>query len=790
MYNTAASRYPPSSHSSSVYHSPSLSSAHLLPQHTNCRPQKRCPVEDCGVHVIHIPRHLRECHGWTSEQSRSAVQNFHLRKTYHRSETIRKPVKFRDYHKPRQCPVEGCSAVVKRLTSHYKLYHKMVPGSHLYKEMIDKARQQTVRCRYMKDHRHTDEPEGEHSDKNELEGDEKKEEDMDELEDDTIGDLESHVDTDELEGNENPREFEGHKNVGEIEDKDDTEELERSSESEEFETQKNRISAVLEMQLQKFYTWMMSPDGGMRHRKSAKQHSTQVRAVLAATRQVKLSALWNNSVLDIFKKKMDEKKFVPTTVKGYLYSLKHLYEFTAAEGYCSTDDDARQLAQMKQRVAHWIAAYSKECGKHNLKKMNDDLNRLLKPQQIQQFKSSHIAISAIKIIGLCDLDKHCITQAEYVTVRDFLLTHIAIANANRSGVLANMTMKQFHEARLVDGQYVVSVDDHKTSGSYGAAKVVLTAALHSWMAVYAKDIRAQVVSHKAANHSMFLSWNGESLSSGQITRAVQSIWRKTGISGDITLNLVRKTAVSTMHREKPEMNAQLADLMCHRVTTAQKCYRLSERERTSVMASTELAKALARKCPENVERVQSVDSGNTATDVLVTVSERMEWSEAQIAALSTMFHHEIEANVVSLNTVRQKIKGDTVLEQISERKVYDKLRSEMRRCHSDTLTPPKESETRDERVARMLDQNTEENPDDADSEYIPPSSKAQIFSKTHVQTLQKLCSHIIVRGIINYQRIREALNKSTPGHHLLDRFTPFQLINRVKYERRQLGQKY
>lgn len=197
----------------------------------------------------------------------------------------------------------------------------------------------------MKDHSQLDEPEGEHSDKNKLEGDEKTEEDIDELEDDTVGDLESHVDTDELEGNANPREFEGHKNVGELEDKDDTEELERSSESEVFETQKSRISAVLEMQLRKFYTWVMSPDGGIRHRKSAKQHSTQVRVFFDVTRQVKLSAVWNNSVLDMFKKQMDEKKFVPITVKSCLYSLKHLYEFIAAEGYCSTDT-AVLLCQM------------------------------------------------------------------------------------------------------------------------------------------------------------------------------------------------------------------------------------------------------------------------------------------------------------------------------------------------------------------------------------------------------------------------------------------------------------
>ena len=90
---------------------------------------------------------------------------------------------------------------------------------------------------------------------------------------------------------------------------------------------------------------MMSLDGGMRHRKSAKQHSTQFRAFFDVTRQVKLSAVWNNSVLDMFKKQMDEKKCVPSTVKSYLYSLKHLYVFIAAGGYCSTDT-AVLLCQM------------------------------------------------------------------------------------------------------------------------------------------------------------------------------------------------------------------------------------------------------------------------------------------------------------------------------------------------------------------------------------------------------------------------------------------------------------
>ena len=52
-------------------------------------------------------------------------------------------------------------------------------------------------------------------------------------------------------------------------------------------------------------------------------------------------------------------------------------------------------------------------------------------------------------------------QGEYVNLRDFLLTEIAMANANRSGALANMTLKEFQEARIIDGSMLCLLQDTK-----------------------------------------------------------------------------------------------------------------------------------------------------------------------------------------------------------------------------------------------------------------------------------------------------------------------------------------
>jgi len=52
---------------------------------------------------------------------------------------------------------------------------------------------------------------------------------------------------------------------------------------------------------------------------------------------------------------------------------------------------------------------------------------------------------AVKLIGRSGNGLLTVVQGEYVNLHDFLLTEIAFANANKSGVLANMTVKEFRK---------------------------------------------------------------------------------------------------------------------------------------------------------------------------------------------------------------------------------------------------------------------------------------------------------------------------------------------------------
>jgi len=97
-----------------------------------------------------------------------------------------------------------------------------------------------------------------------------------------------------------------------------------------------------------------------------------------------------------------------------------------------------------------MKAYRKESARRGLEKMDSDFSKLIAPQQITDFEKSSIAVEAIKLIGVGMENRLSqTTQSEYVSVRDFVITEIALNNASQSGAIANMTLAVYTGAKIV-----------------------------------------------------------------------------------------------------------------------------------------------------------------------------------------------------------------------------------------------------------------------------------------------------------------------------------------------------
>ena len=161
----------------------------------------------------------------------------------------------------------------------------------------------------------------------------------------------------------------------------------------------------------------------------------------------------------------------------------------------------------------------------------------------------------------------------------------------------------------------------------------MNGALYNWLDIYRHKLRSQLT---ATSDAMFLSWNGKPLASGHVSRAVRSSWKKGGLDDPVHCTLMRKSAVSEVHANHRDMAVELADLMTHRVETARKYYRLSDKKRNAVSASTKLSNILkpgqpssnaalndfaVRKNMKTVE--QKVISSTTSSSVITFVSDEV-----------------------------------------------------------------------------------------------------------------------------------------------------------------------
>jgi len=81
------------------------------------RSKKPCP--ECFKPVTDLPRHMRGTHKWKREEARKVTGNMGLRKQYVYQENVldRKDTK-KDYHARRACPIDGCTAIVERMSPH------------------------------------------------------------------------------------------------------------------------------------------------------------------------------------------------------------------------------------------------------------------------------------------------------------------------------------------------------------------------------------------------------------------------------------------------------------------------------------------------------------------------------------------------------------------------------------------------------------------------------------------------------------------------------------------------
>ena len=763
-----------------------------------------CPLLACKSQVTHLPRHMRNVHKWTEEASRKVLSKYNIRKR----KSPKKSPKKKDYHRRRRCPVSQCQSIVFRLTQHLKKVHKMKRSSTEFRDALENARvvpdikhpllrkkdeRAKKRSVLLTDWNRPSTSAAYH------EGDSS----------DKINEQAKKTSVLMTDWN-RPSTSAAYHEDDSSDDKISDCPARRSDESTNEQIAKNPV-------ILKFEEWMLSPDGGKRDAKTAKQHSSQVFGMLKAIddEEDMHSLLDLALVRNVFlKSHVVTKKYEVGTIKSYLMSLRHFFSFLLSDKPDEVDFDAHDIKAAREKVQLWSTSYRKESSVRKWQKLEEDFQNRLTAANITKFEKSEAARNAIKELGKhSDVEeKTVVTQSSYTLVRDFLFTQIFTDNANRPGALAGMTMNEYRQMRKEGDDYVISVMDHKTAHVYGPAIIVLSKKLMSWLSVFVEVMRAEVTTTKTGH--VFLTWNGQRMTSGQINRAVQSVFKKAEIDQKVTCTSFRKAAVTKVHTEDPELSGKLAGLMAHRETTAKKYYLLADKSKASVEASKKLGKLMrADDIGNKDESDRSEGKDKTSVKKLAGLdpegeTESLErnkgegkakgtWTDSDLTKVQQVFQEEIKNKTITLAMVRDRVEENEDLHGMSPRRIYDRLRRDLKKT-ADVLDAtcqlPKACESLQDKLLRMCSssasvsgkQETTTCDDGSSASIVPPSERNSNFTNLQLETVHKIFGDMITKGKkVSKVEIQNRCDENRDAKQLLDKISIVQLLNRIKYERRK-----
>ena len=160
---------------------------------------------------------------------------------------------------------------------------------------------------------------------------------------------------------------------------------------------------------------------------------------------------------------------------------------------------------------------------------------------------------------------------EISIILTYLAAQIIYLNGQRPGVVQKMTIDEWRSRQEEDGEYVINVMEHKTTGAFGPAKIVVSRKVSEVMEAYLLYVREKITpQNRVFEKRFFLTNTGNEFS--KISERMKYVAESFGLV--VPKSGVQRKVVAT-EAFKSEDNVSVRKVqkhMCHSATTCEKFY--------------------------------------------------------------------------------------------------------------------------------------------------------------------------------------------------------------------------
>ena len=368
---------------------------------------------------------------------------------------------------------------------------------------------------------------------------------------------------------------------------------------------------------------------------------------------------------------MSRQGLLASSIKKYLTSLENFFDFILCDDIEVTGIEKCKIAPMVLKLSNWKKSFKKDIKERQWEKEMEDFELLVTPEQVLKYEESEHATKAKNLFSAydCGLEEK-LTQSSYCCMRDHLFIVVHFGCGHRSGVSSKATIEEFNTMKKIDGMYLLYVKKHKTAYKFGPATVSFNDTEYRWLRTYVQKLRPLT---KPQSNSLFLSWSGKQMDSGQISNRINALWKKGGVFDNsphknICCNIIRKSISTGIREIGTGKYQEVAHLMTHSLKTSEIHYVIRQKQKSAAIGA-------------------SVIRSHFRGTAEAPSSPRKQWTTDEISKLLHNFSKELARNQISLDEVISKF-DDLGIVNVTPKQVYDKIQSLLR--YSPMKCPPKQ----------------------------------------------------------------------------------------------------
>ena len=373
-------------------------------------------------------------------------------------------------------------------------------------------------------------------------------------------------------------------------------------------------------------------------------------------------------------------------------------------------------------------------------------------------------------------------------MRDYLFVELALTNAYRPGSIVNMLMSEYEKLKFEeDGTAVINVKKHKTASTHDHIGVFFKPIVYQYLCIYINSVRPKVLQGVDSSY-VFLTYSGQQMQPETVSKQIIKRFVDAEIYGDgmlpprnMTLSRIRKSATTGTRKSGLRHEKEVAVLMAHDVSTANKHYDHVARQASAMKGSQIISSYF--------------DGASSGT------KKKQEWPDEQVEQLRKIFRVYISERKLNMSDVQDlRMMLDSSFDNISDKQIFEKIRGFWRYPGTKSAHEPPNAEESLNCKTQCLESNenmpvneSTESEYESDTSEISGSSETSahisdsternsLFSEKDEKIIKCLCAKLILGGKINKDSVRYCLGQTMNVKKILKKFTFVQIRTRLDYE--------